>query len=101
MNARTWRDTLRELDPEIAARVEGLVAGPTTPVTPQKFRELIAVANCTALRNMSGYQAHAKRAIDQGASNQELWEATLQGWTAAAFPPLLEVVGVFEKLMQR
>ena len=75
---KTSVDRLRDVAPQIgdafAALRRGIdEAGPLTP----KYRELINLASFTTARNESGFRTHCGRALEAGATAEEIHQAVL------------------------
>ncbi|HYC22459.1 MAG TPA: carboxymuconolactone decarboxylase family protein [Candidatus Bathyarchaeia archaeon] len=78
MAERTMMEIMRESCPAVADAATGLVAAiMRQPALPEKTKQLIYLAVCTAVHHDRGVTAHAERARALGATREEVLEAML------------------------
>ncbi|MBJ7593804.1 MAG: carboxymuconolactone decarboxylase family protein [Candidatus Dormibacteraeota bacterium] len=92
---------MNRFDPELLAKVEPwrlhvLEQG----VIPLKQKELMMVAMCAVARFLPGLRIHAERALEQGATAQELFETCALSQLIGGVPSYRESVLIVEELVQ-
>lgn len=87
--------------PEVAAAYEALgsachEAGPL----PQATRHLIKLGIATAGQSRGGVKAHARRALNAGATREEIRHAILLSLTTSGFPSMIAALGWAEEAVK-
>ena len=93
-------DQMNALDPGLAERATGLrdyvFRGGRLP---QSTKELIYVGICCAMRLPVAIGIHARRALEYGASREEVYEAAAMSLPAAGIPAFREAVTLLRDLL--
>jgi alkylhydroperoxidase/carboxymuconolactone decarboxylase family protein YurZ len=86
--------SLKERFPEVIAAVEdlGKTAKTAGPID-EKVAHLIQMAAATAIRSHGAVRSHAKRALEAGASTQELYHSVLVLVSTLGFPVVAAAIG--------
>src|SRR5690606_40218281 len=88
---RPWREILTEFDAEAEHAVSAWlshIGDPSTGGLTSKTRELIWVATSTAVRAEASLRAHVERALTEGASHSEVYQAMALGSASGGIPAL-------------
>ena len=104
MNSNTIPEhfqTLKQRFPEVIAASEELgekakTAGPID----KKTAHLIQIAAATAIRSHGAVRSHARRALEAGASTQEVYHAVLVLISTLGFPVVAAAVGWIDDVVE-
>jgi len=93
--------TLKQRFPEVIAASEGLgktakAAGPID----EKTVHLLQMAAATAIRSHGAVRSHARRALEAGASTQELYHAGLVLISTLGFPLVAAAIGWIDDVVE-
>lgn len=89
-----------ERNPEMALKFRDFVKHALTPgALPSAMKELIAVTLLASTGYMRGVESHAKRALDAGATPEELREALAMLLPFAGVGRFLEAYPVVERVL--
>lgn len=102
--ARPWREILTELDAEGERAVSAWlshIGDPSTGAINGKTRELIWVATSTAVRAEASLRAHVGRALTEGASHSEVYQAMALGSASGGIPALTLGLTVLDSMIPK
>lgn len=102
--ARPWRESLADFDPEGAARVRAWmehVGSPETGGIDALTRELIFVATSTAVSATPSIATHVLRAVGEGATEQQIYQAMALGATSSGIPNLAAGLAVLDDVLKK
>jgi len=93
--------SLKQRFPEVIAALEGLgktakTAGPLD----EKTVHLLQMAAATAIRSSGAVRSHAKRALEAGASTQELYHSVLVLVSTLGFPVVAAAIGWIDDVVE-
>jgi alkylhydroperoxidase/carboxymuconolactone decarboxylase family protein YurZ len=93
--------TLKGRFPEVIAASEelGKTAKTAGPID-EKTVHLLQMAASTAIRSHGAVRSHARRALEAGASNQELYHAVLALISTLGFPVVAAAVGWIDDVVE-
>jgi len=87
----THWDIMKELNPELNEKTAAWRTHLTNdPTIPRKYKELMMVAMSCVIRFIPGIKAHAKFAMDNGATKDELFATLAQTLTIGGIPAYRE-----------
>ncbi len=91
---------MEALEPELTAKATGLrdyvfAEG----ALPRRTKELIYLGMCCATRFHDGIRIHAQRALEQGATAEEVYEAIALSIVCAGIPAFREAVNTVRQLI--
>jgi AhpD family alkylhydroperoxidase len=86
--------------PEIAERYEelGLMCQSTGPLDP-KTRYLVNLGIAVGAASPGAVKSHARKALEHGASREELFHALLLALTTVGFPAMIAAMGWVEEVI--
>ncbi len=88
------------VDPALTARATGLRDHVFADgALPRRTKELIYLGMCCAIRFPDGIRIHAARALDLGATREEVREAVALSVVAAGIPAYREAVKVLRDIL--
>ena len=94
-----WQ-VMERFDPELLDKVEPWREQLLTEgVLPRREKELIMSAMCGVVRFLPGFTIHAERALDQGATDQELFEVCALTLLIGGVPAYRESVLALDRLL--
>lgn len=93
--------SLKQRFPEVIAAVEelGKTAKTAGPID-QKTAHLLQMTAATAIRSYGAVRSHAKRALEAGASTQELYHAALVLVSTLGFPVVAAAIGWIDEVVE-
>ena len=93
--------TLKQRFPEVIAATEehGKAAKAAGPID-EKAAHLLQMAAATAIRSHGAVRSHARRALEAGASTQELYHAVLVLISTLGFPVVAAAVGWIDDVVE-
>ena len=93
--------TLKQRFPEVIASSEelGKTAKKAGPID-EKTVHLLQMAAATAIRSHGAVRSHARRALEAGASTQELYHAVLVLISTLGFPVIAAAVGWIDDVVE-
>ena len=93
--------TLKQRFPEVIAASEelGKAAKAAGPID-EKAVHLLQMAAATAIRSHGAVRSHARRALEAGASTQELYHAVLVLISTLGFPVVAAAVGWIDDVVE-
>ncbi len=97
---RDFWSEMQPLDPALTASATGLrdlvfAEGKL----PRRTKELIYLGMCCAIRFPDGIRIHAQRALEHGASREEVYEAVALSVVGAGIPAYREAVIILKDLL--
>jgi alkylhydroperoxidase/carboxymuconolactone decarboxylase family protein YurZ len=97
---RTWRDLVGDYDPVAQEKMLAYI-GHITAEEPieQPYRELMLFATSSAIRFRSSMETHGRRALEEGATREQLFQAAALAALSSGFPTLILAMEVVEDLV--
>lgn len=97
-----WRDLVERYDPTAHGHMTAYIGHviESSPLAP-KHRELMLFATSATVRYRSSMLTHGRRALEAGASIEELFSAVAMAALSGGFTCMIEGVGVLEELSPR
>lgn len=97
--ATGWRDLVAEYDQDAHDKMVeyiGHIVGDDS--IPAVFRELILFSASTCIRFKPSMKTHAQRALDQGATDRQLFQAAALASLTGGFTCMIEAMHILQEL---
>lgn len=99
-----WRDIMASYDPRSEAQLSEWIAHLGTPGgdgLDARTRQLIWVASSTAVRAEPSLRTHMRKAVDEGATELEIYQSMVLGASSGGVPALISGLSILHELFQK